>query len=115
MKHEAGDLEVGEAQHLSLTENIGRQILNLVILRKFMLVVDNVLQLTQEPGIDLGQFVDAVDGITFFQCLCDSEDTQICRMRQFMVEVVEVSTVVAHKAVHALTDHTQPLLNDFLE
>ena len=115
MEHEAGYLEVGEAQHLGLAQHIGGDVFHLIILGKRVLVVDDVLQLAQEPGIDLGQLVDAVDGVALLQRLGDGEDAQVGGMGQLVVEVVEAGAFVAHKAVHALADHAQALLDNLLE
>ena len=74
-----------------------------------------MLQSFKEPYINLGQFLDALNGIALFQSLCDSKDTQVGGVSQLVVEVVELGVVVAHEAVHALSNHTQTLLNHFLE
>ena len=74
-----------------------------------------MLQSFKEPYINLGQFLDALNGIALFQSLGNSEDTQVGGVGQLVVEVVELGVVVAHEAVHALTNHAQTLLNHFLE
>ena len=74
-----------------------------------------MLQSFKEPYINLGQFLDALNGIALFQSLGNSEDTQVGGVSQLVVEVVELSVVVAHEAMHALTNHAQTLLNHFLE
>ena len=80
-----------------------------------MLVVNDILQFLDEPRINFGQFVDAVDGVTLFQSLSDGEDTQVGWVGQLFVKVVELRVVVAHKTVHTLTNHTQTFLDEFLE
>ena len=42
-----------------------------------MLVVYDVLQLAQEPRVNLGQLKDAVDGISLFQSLGNGKDAQV--------------------------------------
>jgi len=79
VQYEAGNLEVRETKNFSFAHHVSRNIFHLIICRQFCLVVNNVLQLAEEPRIDLSQFVDAVDGISFFHSLCDREDTQVCR------------------------------------
>ena len=115
MLRKAGDLEVREAQTFCLTQDIFRQILDLIILLQHMAVVDDILQTLEEPRIDLGQLVDAIDAVTLLQSLSDSEDTQVGRVAQLFIQVLEGQVVVAHETVHALADHTQALLHDLLE
>ena len=74
-----------------------------------------MLQPLQEPLVDLRQFLDAVDGQTVFQCLCDGEDAEVGGMGQLVFYVVEARMVVAHEAMHALTDHAQTLLDHLLK
>ena len=80
-----------------------------------MLQIHDVLQTLQEPHVDLRQFFDTLNGVTLFECLGDGEDTQVSRISQLLVEVVELRVVVAHETVHTLTDHTQTLLHHLLE
>ena len=80
-----------------------------------MLQIYNVLQALQEPDVNLCQLLNAFNGITLFQSLSDGEDTQISRISQLLIEIVELGVIVAHEAVHTLTDHTQTLLDHFLE
>ncbi|CDB09433.1 uncharacterized protein BN744_00781 [Bacteroides sp. CAG:633] len=80
-----------------------------------MLIIDNILQLAEEPRINLCQIVNAVDRIAFFQSLGNSKNTKISRMRQFVIKIIEMSTVVANKAMHTLANHTQTFLDNFLE
>ena len=80
-----------------------------------MLVVHDVLHALQEPRVNLGELVDTVHGIAFFQCLCNGEDTQVGRILQFLVQIVKLGVVIAHESVHALTNHTETFLNQFLE
>ena len=74
-----------------------------------------MLQSFKEPYINLSELFDTRYGITFLQGLCDSKDTQVGGVSQLVVEVVELSVVVAHEAMHALTNHAQTLLNHFLK
>ena len=115
MLRKAGDLEVREAQTFCLTQDIFRQILDLIILLQHMAVVDDILQTLEEPRIDLGQLVDAIDAVTLLQSLGYGEDTQVGRVAQLFIQVLEGQVVVAHETVHALADHTQALLHDLLE
>ena len=80
-----------------------------------MLVINDVFQAFDEPWVYLGQVVNTFDGIAFFQCLCDSEDTEVGGVCQFIVQIIKAGMVVAYEAVHALSYHTQSLLDDFFE
>ena len=113
--HEAGNLEVRETENLCLTEYFFRQFFYLIICSKYVLVIHDVLQLTEEPWVNLGQFIDAFDAIAFFQSRCDREDTEVGRVGEFFVEVFELGVFVTHETVHALTNHTETLLDDFFE
>ena len=115
LQYKAGNLEVAESATLHLKQQLVGQFLELVVLLQLVLQVDDVLQTLQEPDVDLRQLLDTLDGITFLEGLGDGEDTQVGRISQFLVEVVELRVVVAHKAVHALTNHTEAFLHHLLE
>ena len=74
-----------------------------------------MLQALQEPHIDLCQLLDALDGVTLFESLGDGKDTEVSRVSQLFVEVIELRMIVAHEAVHALSDHAQTLLDHLLK
>ena len=59
--------------------------------------------------------MDAFYRIAFFKCFCDSEDTQVGRVSQCIVQVVEFHVVVSNETVHTLSDHTQTFLHDLFE
>ena len=80
-----------------------------------MLIVNDILELANEPWVYLCQFVYPVDGISLFQSLCDSENTKVGRVGEFLVKVVELGMVVSNKTMHALTNHSQSFLYKFLE
>ena len=80
-----------------------------------MFEVNDILQTFDKPRIYLRQFLDAFYGIAFLECLSKSKDTEVCRVSEFLVEVVEIDVLVAHKAVHALTYHSQALLQHLFE
>ena len=74
-----------------------------------------MLQTRQEPLIDLGQLLDAINGVAFLQGLCNGKDAQVGGILKGIVEVVEADVVVANEAVHALSNHAKALLNHFFE
>ena len=108
-------LEITEAHDLGLAQGIGRYAPDAVVGFELVLLVDDVFQSLQEPLVNLGKLFDTVDGITLLKGLGDGKDAQVCGVGKLVVEVVEVQTLVAHEAVHALPYHTQTFLNEFLE
>ena len=57
----------------------------------------------------------AVYRVAFFKRFGYGENTQVGRVGQCVVQVVEFHVVIADEAVHALSDHAQTFLHDFLE
>ena len=108
-------LEVAEAQDLCLTQDIGRNLLDGIVRLQFVLVVHNVLHALDEPFVYLRQLFDAVHSIALFECLCKGKDAEVGRVGEFLIEVLELHMVVANEAVHALTNHSQALLQHLLE
>ena len=82
---------------------------------QFALNADNVLQLFEEPLVDFGQFVDSVDGVTAFQCVSNDEDTFVGWVLQGIVDIDIGKLFVGYKAVHALADHAEALLDHLFE
>ncbi len=115
LQYEAAYLEVREAQNLGLAQYLGRNLLQCVVFRKLVLVVYYILHALDEPRVDLGQLLDALDGVAFLQSLGDGEDTEVGRIGKLLVQVVELGVVVAYETVHSLTDHAQTLLEHLLE
>ena len=112
---ETCDLEVREAQLLSLQKYLGRNLLDRVEAAQYDRVVVDVLQLFEEPGRDLGQLEQTLDRVALLEGLSDSEHAQVGRIRQLLVQIIEVLVLVADKTVHTLADHTQTLLDNLLE
>ena len=75
--NKAGDLEVREAQSFCFGQNFGGKVFDFVVLFENNRVVYNVFQTRKEPWVNLGQFFDAFNAITFFQCFGNSEDAHI--------------------------------------
>ena len=79
-----------------------------------MLVVYDIFQFADKPRVNLGQFIDAFD-VTFFQCLCNGKDTLGQSGWPVHHPVGEAGVVIAHKSVHALSNHTKTFLDDFFK
>ena len=115
LQYEAANLEVREAQYLSLAQYLGWNLLQSIIFRKFVLVIYDILHALDEPRVNLGQLLDALDGVAFLQSLSDGEDTEVGRVGKLLIQVIKLGVVVANEAVHSLTNHTETLLEHFLE
>ena len=59
--------------------------------------------------------MDTFDGVTFFHCLCNGENTQVSRARKLFIKIIKVQFVITYETVHSLTDHTKAFLDDFFE
>ena len=112
---EAGDLEVRKTEPLGFLQYGRGHVFDLIVFAQYERIVVDIFQFAEEPGVDLGQVVDPIDRITFFERLGDREDTQVGRMRQFFFEVTEFQVAVADESVHPLPDHPQSFLDDLLE
>ena len=86
-----GDLSVRET-HLLGTENlIFLQVLEATSLLKLTGAVNNVLELVEEPLVDLGQLVNLVDRVVLVEhSLTDSEPSAVGRVLELVVEVLEL-------------------------
>ena len=115
LQYEAANLEVREAQYLSLAQYLGRNLLQRIIFRKLVLVIYDILHALDEPRVNLGQLLDALDGVTFLQSLSNGEDTEVGRVGKLLIQVIKLGVVVAYEAVHSLTNHTETLLEHLLE
>ena len=54
-----------------------------------MLEVNDILKAVEEPLVNLCEFFDALNGVTFFQRLSDSKYAEVSGVSEFFVEVVE--------------------------
>ncbi len=78
--------------------------------------VDDMLQLLEEPLVNLGQVVNALDGVALVHSLCDDEHTLVGRLSAKLSSISSISSLlVLYEAVHALTNHTKTLLDSLLE
>ncbi len=75
----------------------------------------NIAKLLQEPGIDLGELVDAVNRITGFKRCRNGKNSGIGRMRKRVVYIVKFVRTAAHKSESSLAHHSQTLLDSLLK
>ena len=80
-----------------------------------MLEVNNMFQTFKEPYVDLCQLFNTLNAITIFKGLGNGKDAEVGRILELVVEIVETGVLVAHKTMHALTNHTKTLLYHLLE
>ena len=113
--YRAGELEIREAALFGLEQQLVGHMGDVVVLLQLVLDPDDVLQLLEEPAVDLRQLVDALDGVPVLQRVRDDEDALVGRMGERGVDVVDLELLVRDEAVHALSDHPQALLDHFLE
>ena len=74
-----------------------------------------MLQLLQEPLVNLGQVVYLVYGVALMHSLRDNEDSLVCWLHQSFVYIGYFQFLVFHVAVHTLPYHAQTFLYGFLE
>ena len=113
--HGTGNLEIRESINLCGAQQFLVEHIDALAGLQGFIYVDDVLQLVEEPLVNLGQFVYLVDGITLVHGLGDDEDTLVGRFAESLVDVVDFKLLVFHKTVHALSYHAQTLLDGFLK
>ena len=75
----ASYLEVSKAIDFRLAQQVGIKGIDILFLQAFI-DINDVLQFLEEPPVDLGQFVDTVDGIfRLMHRFRNHEDTLVCR------------------------------------
>ena len=82
---------------------------------KFEVGIVDINQLLEEPFVNLSEIVDLVYSITLLESLFNHENTLVCWFTKCSVYVVNLELFVFNKTVHALSNHTQTLLNDFFK
>ena len=110
----ACNLEVGEAVYLSRTQEFLVESVDVALLHS-LIDVDDVLELLEEPLVDLCKFVNLVDGIALVHSLRDDKHALVGRLAQSCVDIFDLKLLVLNEAVHTLTDHAQTLLDSLLE
>ncbi len=64
VKHKTCYLEIGESEHLCLSEHLDRDFFNGIVATKFCLEVDNIFEFAEKPRINLCEFIYTVDCIS---------------------------------------------------
>ncbi|ROV99906.1 hypothetical protein VMCG_06224 [Cytospora schulzeri] len=110
--HGVGNLPVGETHLLGLDDEVLLQALEATDCLELLGAVNNVLQLVQEPLVDLGQLVDLVHRVVLVHhSLANGEPSTIRRVLELKVEVVELVTLEANElGVHLANGLLERLL-----
>ena len=115
LEYVTSDLEVGEALALGLTQQGLAQFLEGVQGGEFCGSVDDVHQLVDEPAVYLGELVYLLGGVAVGQGLGYDKDAVVGGLAEGLVDVLYWDLLVAGEAVGSLSDHSQTLLQGFLE
>jgi len=75
--NKTGNLEIGETKALGFFQHVSGQVFNVLVSTKDFRIVEDVFEFAQEPGVNLGQFIDTVDGIAGFKSLCYGKHAQV--------------------------------------
>ncbi len=113
--HSPGNLEITETLLLGKFQQIGGEGFDGVVIPKLVFSLDDMLQFLQEPTVDFCQLVDALNRITFMQSLGKHEYAFVGRFFKSLIHIADFQVTIAHKTMHALAYHTQPLLNHLFE
>ena len=110
----AGDLEVGEAIDFCLTEQLLVERVDVTFLQMFV-NIDDMLELIEEPAVNLRQVVNLVHSIAFVHGFGDDEDTLVGRLTERLVDIGNLQFLVLNESVHALANHAETFLDSFLK
>ena len=109
------DLKIGEALLLGKAQEFHRHVLKSVVGVHVLVGLDDVLQLIEEPFVDLGEVVDLIYRVAGAHSLGDHEDALVGRLPESLLQVGDLKLLVAHEAVRPLADHPEALLDGLLE
>lgn len=99
------DLAIGEAELLSLEDLVLLEGVEAACVFELAGAVDDVLELVEEPLVDLGEVVDLVDGVVFVEHgLADGEPAAVGGVLELEVEVVKLVALEADEAGVDLAD-----------
>ena len=106
-----GNLEVGVTLAFGPVQQVGRKGIERGGLLQFQIGGTNVGQSLQKPLVDARQFVDAVDGISLAESLGNNQEPLVGRLLEGFVDIGHGKFLILFKAVNALPNHAQALLN----
>ena len=109
------DLKIGEALLLGKAQEFHRHVFKSVVGVYILVGLDDVLQLVQEPFVDLGEIVDLIYRVAGAHSLGDHEDAFVGRLPESLLQVGDLEFLVADESVRSLTDHSESFLDGLLE
>ena len=74
-----------------------------------------MLQLLQEPTVNLCKFMNLLYAIANLQCFGKYEDTHVGRFVQWFGDIGNLNLMVLYKTMHALSNHSQTFLKCLLK
>ena len=109
------DLKIGEALLLGKAQELHRHVLKSVVGVHVLVGLHDVLQLIEEPFVDLGEVVDLIYRVAGAHSLGDHEYTLVGRLPESLLQVGDLEFLVADESVRPLADHPEALLDGLLE
>ena len=109
------NLEVSEAIDFGRTQQLLVQDIDTGAAFQSFVYIDDVLQLLQEPFVNLGQLVYLINGISLVHGLGNDEHALVGWLAQCLVDVLNLKFFVLHKAVHPLSNHAKSLLDSLFK
>ena len=109
------DLKIGEALLLGKAQELHRHVLKSVVGVHVLVGLHDVLQLIEEPFVDLGEVVDLIYRVAGAHSLGDHEDAFVGRLPESLLQVGDLELLVADESVRSLTDHSESFLDGLLE
>ena len=94
-----GDLPIGESHLLGLHEEILLEAEKASNVLHLVSAVDNVLELVQEPLVNLGQVVETLDSVALVEhSLADGQPTAVSWVLELVVEIVKLVSLETDEA-----------------
>ena len=87
-----------------------------VLFLQLLIKINDMLELIEEPTVNLGQFVNLVYVVLRqVHRLRDDKDTLVRRLTQRCIDIWNLQLLVLHKSMHPLSNHAKSFLDSFLE
>ena len=96
-------------------EKLERHFLACVIGLESPVCGHDILQLVEEPFVDLGESVNLVHCVPCKHCLGNHKDTPVCRFAQSLVHISDLKLLVADESVCPLPYHPETFLDCLFE
>ena len=114
--YRTGNLEIGIAIYLSGTEEFLAENIYRGALAELVININDMTEFVKEPLVNLCYLVNLINAVYLsLHCLCNDEDTLICWSVESLLDIRNLKFLVLNESVHTLSDHTETLLDSFLE